>query len=362
MAAQGLHVIRCSKDGCENPSNCKNSRHTLPRKAVQLDRCRALRKDCNVIKFCCKQHLEDCQKVAKKAQAKSRTDEALTAEQFAALFMALCGCGYPWAAVLILVQLFLGDRADCSRSCRVSWLVNVLGEDGAGLPTVCIPDNLNGKTVGGNRPLDKSFAKLLRAWIEQEPLKGAKGSQWPLKNQDFSCPDTCLFPGTELSTQRHAWKVPITERAYFGALRKAVEDIAVARKHDEAEGRQHKFSEVDLKSIGTHTVKKTCVSLLAEAGATMAVISAVTSTSVAVLKKHYDVPTNVRKRRAIGCALGPVIAGLVQEDADAPGPRPSPVAGEVTSESERWCPFCGKKLTASWIFCYFCGSRLPTEG
>ncbi|CAE7725548.1 unnamed protein product [Symbiodinium sp. CCMP2592] len=357
------HFIRCSKDGCTSTINCKNSRHSLARKAVQLDRCRVLRKDCNVIKFCCKQHLEDCQKVAKKAKPKSRTDEALNAEQFAALFLALCDCGFPWAGVLILIQLFLGDRADCSRSCRVSWLVNVLsaGADVAGLPAICIPDNVNGKTVGGQRPLDKSFARLLRDWVEKEPLMGAKGSQWPLKNQDFSAPDACLFPGTELATQRHAWERPISERAYFGALRKAVDSIAVARKHDEDHGRQNIFAEVDLAHIGTHTVKKTCVSLLAEAGATMAVISSITNTSVAVLKKHYDVPTNLRKRRAIDCALGPVIAGLVQQDA-APGPsRPAAGTSQAVDESARWCPFCGKQLTPGWIYCHFCGAKLPTQ-
>ena len=31
----------------------------------------------------------------------------------------------PWAAMLTLLQLFIGDRADCARQCTWSWIAGI---------------------------------------------------------------------------------------------------------------------------------------------------------------------------------------------------------------------------------------------
>ena len=361
--AMETQKILCAMTGCKSKCNVKNSKHCLPRKDVQLESCRELRSHCQLVKFCCAEHLTHCSKPVMRKAAEVGS-EALTTAQLACLFVALQDCGYVWAATLMLLQLFLGERADCARSCRVSWLMNVLSlserqGQSLDLPRINIPP-VNGKTVSGIAPLDRACASLFRGWMEGEPCKGASGSQWPFQGQTFQDPNACLFPGKDTQTQKRCWETPITERAYHHALRTAVKSIVKARKTEEDQGRVHVFSDIDLERLGTHCVKKSRVSLLTEAGASMTLISAITRTSVAVLKKHYDVPTNARKRDAIGAALGPVICSIQQPSVSKP-PADAPDEFEPSSRNQRWCPYCGEMIqSAGWLYCFFCGKRLPS--
>ena len=83
-------------------------------------------------------------------------------------------------------------------------------------------------------------------------------------------------------------------------------------------------------------MKKSCVSLLTEAGASMTLIAAITRTFVA------DVLTNARKRDAIGAALGPVIGSIQQPSMSKP-----PASRAVIR-----CPYCGEMIqSADWLYC-----------
>ena len=133
---------------CKSKCHVKNSKHCLPRKTIQLQSCKELRSHCQLVKFCCADHLAQCSKPVAEVGS-----EALTTTQLACLFVALQDGGYVWAATLMLLQLFLGEHADCARSCRVSWLLNALCGSGCQGPSfdlsrIDIPP-VNGKTVRG---------------------------------------------------------------------------------------------------------------------------------------------------------------------------------------------------------------------
>ena len=110
--------------------------------------------------------------------------EALSAEQFLTLYhTVLWEVGAVWASVLMLVQLFLGERADAARQCRFSWLVDLPGGSAGDLPKVNIPADLNAKTPARSVALSHDFARIFSSWIHEKPLIGKHGRQWPFDNQ-----------------------------------------------------------------------------------------------------------------------------------------------------------------------------------
>ena len=369
-AAQTGTSLVCGYKQCDSNANVKNSPHMLSKQLVKITECRALRPHCKVVKFCCQEHLSLCKKQKSKRKTCNVGCEALDVPQVLCLFDTLCLVGYAWAAVLMIVQLFLGERADAARSIRCSWLKHVLqDQDSVDLPEIWLPHGINCKTDERQIPLDRGLCKLLRSWIYESPLSGRRGSQWPWESQEFSG-ERCLFPGKDIISQGRSWEVPVSERAFFEAISKATKHIRSARADAEGRGEVHVFSDVDLGRVGTHAIKKTCVSLLSEVGVTMDLIGAITNTSPAVLRRHYDVATNGRKRRAMASALGPVVDGLLQASAEMPGHGNDDhhdarlgLQGPQALETilDRWCPYCGRAVSREWSFCYRCSRRLPAD-
>ena len=305
--------------------------------------------------------------------------EALDIPQVVCLFQTLCAIAYPWAAALMMVQLFLGERADAARSVECAWLKNVIlesdleeGEAEApilDLPEICLPGNINKKTGERAVALDCAFSDLLRGWLQRKPLLGARGTQWPWEAQDVKGAHhehAVLFPGKDTRSQERLWQVPVSERAYHHAIRKAVQEIARARVGAEKLGKTHVFTDVDLSRVSTHAIKKTRVSLLSERGTSMSVIAAITNTSVPVVKRHYDAPTNSRKRRAVTAAFGHDVAqGIAAEMSDSPSACTSPVRA-VSNETDdvsqpqldMYCPWRGRSADCGVIVASVAGPCL----
>ena len=82
--------------------------------------------------------------------------EALTVAQLVALYKALLSNAPAWTAVLFLMQLMMGDRADCARRCSTNWLWLVSPK-----PYINIPENVNGKTTARKVPIHSDYAKWL---------------------------------------------------------------------------------------------------------------------------------------------------------------------------------------------------------
>ena len=85
-----------------------------------------------------------------------------------------------WTSVLVLLQLFCGERADAMRQCQANWLECIDGLS-LGSPTVNIPAGLNKKTVPRQVPIPIDVANTVTSiflsmfkgflfffWIEQE--------------------------------------------------------------------------------------------------------------------------------------------------------------------------------------------------
>ena len=82
--------------------------------------------------------------------------EALTVAQLVAFYKALLSNGPAGTAVLFLMQLMMGDRADCARRCSTNWLWLVSPK-----PYINIPENVNGKTTARKVPIHSDYAKWL---------------------------------------------------------------------------------------------------------------------------------------------------------------------------------------------------------
>ena len=178
-----------------------------------------------------------------------------------------------------------------------------------------------------------------------------------------------LFPGTDTKTQQRMWDRPVSERAYSEVLHQAAKIIGDIRAKKRTTKHSCIISDVfldfDLGRIGSHSFKKTVVSLLVENGVSMQIISAITATSVSTLSRHYDSATDLRRRKALK-ALSPVLEGL-SEDQNKPDDAEEAGIHEaddvhpptVPHNYSRWCTGCGRKVSELWRFCYACGTQLP---
>ena len=173
-----------------------------------------------------------------------------------------------------------------------------------------------------------------------------------------------------MSTQQRDWRIAVSERAYAGVLSQAarfLEDVrAKKRSVCNPAINVNVFADLDLGRIGTHSLKKTVVSLLAQDGVSMKIISAITATSESTLRRHYDTATDSRRRKALRIAFAPVLQGLSDDlpsgsasgSADCPGLTRPNVA---KSNHDKYCTSCGVNVLPSWRFCYECGQELPAR-
>ena len=353
--------IRCGYRNCTKlRHDCKNSSYVLSIKNVNPQQCRCLRKHAQSVRFCTKSHMNMCKLQAKtqdqkkssgaKRQGKGRVP--LTAEQVGILFRTLVqkvNCA--WAGALCLLQLFLGDRADAARQASTEWFRN-LNPDSGNPPTVAIPD-CNDKTTVREVYLSKGFAALLWHWV-LEPLKGRdERSSWPHPGQNLhsallNMKPVLLFPGrVRGGKDRRNWKKAISEKAYYDAVRSATGIIQRERAQAHRQGGKHPYDDVDLDRLGTHSMKKTCVTELCEQNVSPAVISQLTGTTEEVLLCHYYQPSQRKQQEAVSNGLAKVVAAV--------SPKIPPQ--EASAESYGYCSHCGMQRKSEWYFCPKCGTK-----
>lgn len=240
----------------------------------------------------------------------------------------------------MLFQLFLGERADAARQLKQGWLRH-FEPSSAEPPEIAIPPGLNGKTVSREVCLPACFAHAVHSWM-QKPLRGGKGHHWPFVGQKLEEDTDVLFPGLGAKQQRI--NKPVSERAYLDAINKASKVLVKAREQARNNGATHVYEGVNLLNLGTHTIKKTHVTLLKANGFSTALVSSITGTSPATLERHYDVPTGKRQREALQDVFGPIVESKKAE--------PS------SNEPEQlYCGNCGKRVASKWHFCRYCGQE-----
>ena len=351
--------IRCGYCNCTKLDfDCKNSSHMLSIKNVNIQQCRGLRKHVQTVRFCSKSHLNRC-KLQQKAQNEKKSSRAkrsgkgrvpLRAEQVGILFRTLVRqVNCPWAGALCLLQLFLGDRADAARQASTEWFRNLNPEAG-NPPSVAIPD-CNDKTTAREIYLSTGFAALLWHWV-LEPLKGRdEKTSWPHPGQNLhgaflNKKPMLLFPGRVCGGQdRRKWNTAISEKAYYNALRTAAGIIQRERAEAHSQQRSHPYDDVDLDRLGTHSMKKTCVTELCEQNVSLAVISQLTGTTQEVLSRYYYQPSQSKQQEAVSQGLAKVVAAV------------SPTVSPQEASVERYCSRCGMQRKPDWYFCPKCGTK-----
>ena len=101
-------------------------------------------------------------------------------------------------------------------------------------------------------------------------------------------PNMPLFPGYCADGQKRCWDKPISARAYLGKIHEAARSLTHDKTAASAIGVKHAFQEEEL---GTHSMKNTAVTVMAEAAVSWSIISRVTGTSVRMLQDTYDIST-----------------------------------------------------------------------
>ena len=227
--ARGSKIkIKCAFQKCRSGQDCKNKPFQLTRVEVNQKARRTVRNHSKYYKFCCQNHLRASKKVAKATRGGR---EALGIDQVCLFFETLVWeCHAPWAGVLMLLQLSLGDRCDCARQATTEWFSH-LSKDAKGLPEVRIPHDVNGKTRPRIVPLHPAFAEKIWGWLCKEPFKSGK-TQWPVEGQALG--DAihekksrylfCGKSGKGLNTP--ILDKPITERAFLKQIERATQVFA----------------------------------------------------------------------------------------------------------------------------------------
>ena len=332
--------MTCCCKSCRSGRDVKNVPPKLRAHPNEVDKtkCRPLRPTIQQVHFCCENHKKQCLK--KTASNPRGQRECLDQEQCRSLWACLVNkVQCPWAAVLMMVQLCLGERAGAACCVLVSWLQNIL-ENNGNPSFINIPEDVNGKTKSRSVPILAEFASMLRQWMLTSPLKAPNGSQWPFAEQPLG-PDCCLFPGHKISKGRElhrTWTQPITTRAFLYKIGEAAAILQRERANRHEEGLPSIWDDVDLSKLGTHSIKRTCVSLLKDQCRSGAVVSAICGTTAATLDRVYDTPTARRQRAALKVAVGPVLGSV------------EPAAA--------FCNKCQKQRGCqSWFFCPYCGKE-----
>lgn len=346
---------RCGWKKCKRAADVKNVSKQLTLSIMQADRDKLrnnLSPKCLAVKFCCLQHRKACQ-LPKAPNNPRGPREAMNPSQVAHLFRVFLADGCPWAAVAMLVQLFLGDRCHLTTQCQWHWFEG-LEPTSMKTPMVQVK-KMNKKTKERKIALFRPFAQLLWSWAQSKPLQGQNGSAWPCQAQPL-VGDDLLFPGYSSDGLTRDWGKPITTRAYLERFRRAARIIQKERQELEA-GTDHPFLDFDLQRLGTHSMKKTAVTVLSSAGIPFSIISSITGTNVKTLQSTYDVPTVSRQSKA----FQPACAGMVHEVAASGSTTSEPPSSQEsrTMTDVVFCGWCGAKIAhTNHLFCMQCGKAL----
>lgn len=361
--------IPCAYKKCKSQLDVKNvgSKLKVKRIRVQADKCRtSLRAHSKWVRFCCERHRDNCL-LPKSMVAKRGPREPLDAAQLTDLFHVLIRDGAPWAAVAALLCMSCGERAGCIVKAKFGWLQN-LSPAAKDLPCIGI-EKVNGKTKPRNIPLPWELARLLHKWIHEQPLVGgpsgnAGNSQWPFEGQSTSS-DAYMFPSATVHGLR-LWDIAIGRQGFHKRLTTAADIICRERAGCRAKQQrgmdvpQSVWENYNFSKLGTHSLKRSSVTLMKEVCKSTALVGSIAGTSAATCDRYYDYPTTSRQKATVDTAFEPVLRRLrVKTNCNAPSAaNPSASTEASTAFANRFCASCGQRREhAEWVFCPRCGRR-----
>ncbi len=340
----------CAFRKCRSRRNVKNvsTAFTAVREKVDELLCRRLSPQCTLVRFCCPAHKKYCTNVGAQRGQREGLDEG----QVIWLFQHFLAAGTPWVAVLLLLQVVAGERATCMCNARRRWLRDL--SPVAACPASLAIEKVNGKTRPRVIPLAASVAALLHHWISDTPLHGVDGSQWPFQGQNIHDEDGYLFPGLHTASGRirsRDWCHPVTSRAYLAHLSRAASKARHERAIHREREQPHVFDDFPLDLLGTHSMKRTGLSIMKDVCSSTALVGAVAGTTAKTIDRVYDQPTRTRQQRLVQRAFDPMVQELhVAAEANVRSHRPGEPRGRA-----RFCGQCGKRRQdSSWLHCPWC--------
>ena len=211
------------------------------------------------------------------------------------------------------------------------------------------------------------MARLVSGWMRESPLRGPN-SQWPWQGQDTTTPTSYLFPGRLCEegsgNGRRAFGRPISERGYLGKIHCIAQLVEQDRQEHHQQGWRHQMDginlsdlehamdELDTTKLGTHSFKRSGISILKDHCRSTAVVAAISGTSIGTISRVYDCPSSSRQRNAQEVAFKPIIESC-KENLHGGGD-----VGVDSSELEsevRFCSGCGAtRSDLRWVCCPFC--------
>ena len=338
--------IRCAYKKCRSSRDVKNNGKvtTAARSAINEAMCRELHGACRLVRFCGPSHRRLC--MAGPDSSKRGPREGLDIEQYSCLFAALVGIGAGMIAVVTLLQLLCGERADCVCKSRVRWLRHLDPKDSS--PATFQIEKVNWKTVARHVPLAPTLAALMHGWLTSG-LKGPAGNEWPLPGTNLDDPAAYLFPGLALGgagprRNRRASDKSLTVRGYRSRLYEAAVVLERERSANNRRGKAHPFDGFPLDRLGTHSFKRSAVTLMKDACASTSLVAAIAGTTAKTLDRVYDTPTWKRRQTLVTKTFNPLADTLR-----------APQATSQKAPSGGICSQCGKTRARSWACCPWCG-------
>ena len=218
--------------------------------------------------------------------------EGLDIEQYCCLFAVLVGMGAEMLAIISLLQVLCGERADRMCKARVRWLRHLDPNDGS--PATVRFEQVNGKTQPRDVPMERAIAALLQDWLTNG-LRGPGGNRWPLPGQNIDDPEAYLFPGLVLGgagpkSNCRAHGKPITARGYRGRRSEAAQVLERERMANNRRGEAHPFDGFPLDLLGTHSFTRSAVTLMKDACASTSLVAAIAGTTAKTLDRVYGHP------------------------------------------------------------------------
>lgn len=113
------------------------------------------------------------------------------------------------------------------------------------------------------------------------------------------------------------------------------------------DGKDHVFKGYPLHKLGTHSIKKASMSILADMCRSMKLVASISGTSVRTVVRSYDVPTFARQKKAVTHGFEAVVQSCHAQPDVA-----------LRSPAAAYCTGCGEAASAEWCYCPTCGRSL----
>ena len=124
--------------------------------------------------------------------------------------------------------------------------------------------------------------------------------------------------GGEGQGTRRNWARPISVRGYQRKLTEAAQVLQEERAANARRSRSHPFDGLPLDRWGTHSFKRSAVTLIKNACTSTALCGSIAGTTARTLDRVYDTPTLKRQQALVARVFGPVATTLVERPAPTP--------------------------------------------